>query len=117
MIGMKSVLQLRKIKDKSDKRYKIRYTFYHKNELVCEKIYDIHDIVLENGWKSISFEEHMSLCKILFGFSFGKYTLINAKDFGLFPDIPYINWLNYQDDGFNVCLNEDDLSILKEGIL
>ena len=96
---MKSVVQLRKIKDKSDKRYKIRYTFYHKNVLLSEKIYDIHDIILENGWKSISFEEHMSLCKRLFGFTFSKYTL------------------NYQDDGFNVCLNENDLLILKEKIL
>ena len=113
---MKSVIQLRKIKDKSDKRYKIRYTFYHKNAILCEKIYDIHDIIVENGWKSISFEEHMELCNRLFGIKFGKYTLINTKDFALFPNIPYINWLNYQDDGFNVCLNENDFLILKEKI-
>ena len=97
--SMKSVIQLRKIKDKSDKRYKIRYTFYHKNAILCEKIYDI-----------------MELCNRLFGIKFGKYTLINTKDFALFPNIPYINWLNYQDDGFNVCLNENDFLILKEKI-
>jgi hypothetical protein len=111
---MKSVVQLRKIKDKADKRYKVRYRFYHKNVLLCERVFDIHDIVLEMGWKCISFEEHMELCRRLFGFTFSKYTLVNTKDFGLFPDIPYDNWLNYQDDGYNVCLNDRDLEALKD---
>ena len=111
---MKSVVQLRNIKDKSDKRYKVRYTFYHKNVLLCERMVDIHDVVVEMGWKSISFEEHMELCRRLFGITFSKYTLVNTKDFGLFPDIPYDNWLNYQDDGYNVCLNDRDLVALND---
>ena len=111
---MKSVVQLRNIKDKSDKRYKVRYTFYHNNVLLCERMLDIHDVVVEMGWKSISFEEHMELCRRLFGITFSKYTLVNTKDFGLFPDIPYDNWLNYQDDGYNVCLNDRDFVAIND---
>ena len=56
-MSYKRVIQLRALKDKVSKRYFITIKFYHKAKFLFEEKFDIHDMVIDNGWKSISSAE------------------------------------------------------------
>lgn len=110
---MKTVIQLRKLKNKETKKYLIRYKFYYNKSFLFEEYYDINDLVINNKWKSISSEESMVLAKNIFGIHFGKYTLVNMKDFESIDSITYDNWILYEEDGFRIQLNNDDLIFIR----
>ncbi len=112
---MKRTIQLRKIKDKETKRYLIRYSFYFNNKFQFEQKFDIHDLVLENKWKSITYIESMEICRYLFGKPLHDYALIDKKEFENGIDkIKWSKWKLYGEDGFCMQLAPEDLSIIRD---
>ena len=112
-MGFRRTVQLAKIKDRSLKRYIIRYSFYRKDQPLFEQRVDIHDLIKERGWKSISFAESMEISQIHFGMTFGKYALITDE-----PDInermlEMESWSTFDVDGFTIGLSSEDLAIIR----
>ena len=106
-MGFRRTVQLAKIKDRSLKRYIIRYSFYRKDQPLFEQRIDIHDLIKERGWKSISFAESMEIL------TFGKYALITDE-----PDIKermleMESWSTFDVDGFTIGLSAEDLAIIR----
>jgi hypothetical protein len=112
-MGFRRTIQLAKIKDRSTKRYIIRYSFFRKDQPLFEQRVDIHDLIKERGWKSISFAESMEISQIHFGITFGKYPLITDE-----PDIKermleMESWSTFDVDGFTIGLSSEDLAIIR----
>lgn len=107
-MSYKKVIQLRGLKDKVSKRYFVNIRFYHKNIFLFEGRYDIHDLVIENEWKSISFSETMKLFKELFDISTNDYILAKNHDRTQFD-----YWSLKEEDGFSICLKDEDLAKLR----
>jgi hypothetical protein len=106
-MGLRSTVQLPRIKDKVSKRYMIRYSFYRKDQPLFDQWVDIHDLVKERGWKSISYAESMEISMMYFGLTFGKYCLISELD------EKGESWTIYQVDGFSVGLSQEDLATIR----
>ena len=60
-MSYKRVIQLRGLKDKRLKRYLVNIKFYHKAKFLFQEKFDIHDMIIENEWKSISSSETIKL--------------------------------------------------------
>jgi hypothetical protein len=113
-MGFRRTIQLAKIKDRSLKRYIIRYSFYRKDQPLFEQRVDIHDLIKERGWKSISFAESMEISQIHFGITFGRYELLSDDE----PDIKerrveMESWSTFDIDGFTIGLSSEDLAIIR----
>lgn len=108
-MSYKKVIQLRGLKDKLSKRYFVNIRFYHKNVFLFQGRYDIHDLVVKNEWKVISFSESMSIFKDLFDIVTNDYVLPKIKDRS-----EYDFWSVKEEDGFSICLKDEDLAKLRE---
>lgn len=109
-MSRKRVIQLRGLKDKLSKRYFVNIKFYHKNVFLFQDRYDIHDLVIENNWKSVASGESIAIFKSLFDIYTGKYPL---PDKG-FDMTGRENWLVKEDWGFSICLKDEDLAKLRQ---
>lgn len=107
-MGFKKVIQLNKLKDKTDKRYKAKINFYQNNNFVSSSIFDIHDIITKNSWKKISFAESMLIFKHLFDIDTGHYPI--EKNNNQF-------WCIKEVDGWSVCFTNEDLSKIRHNKL
>lgn len=114
-MGYKRVIQLRGLKDKVSKRYFVNIRFHHKGKFLFESRYDIHDLVIDNGWKSISSTETMAIFPALFGIYTGKYPLVK-EDYSTKNgfDNRIDHWLVKEEDGFSICLKDEDLAKLRD---
>ena len=108
-MSYKKVIQLRGLKDKLTKRYFVNIRFYHKNVFLFQGRYDIHDLVVKNEWKVISFSESMSIFKDLFDIVTNDYVLPKIKHRS-----EYDFWSVKEEDGFSICLKDEDLAKLRE---
>lgn len=122
-MGYKRVIQLRGLKDKTSKRYFVNIRFHHKGKFLFESRYDIHDLVIDNGWKSISSTETMAIFPALFGIYTGKYPLVKEdystkNGFAPYPKRltveEFDHWLVKEEDGFSICLKDEDLAKLRD---
>ena len=104
-MGYKRVIQLRKLKDKVSKRYFVNIRFHHKDKFLFESRYDIHDLVIDNGWKSISFGESIKVFQNLFDISTGDYPIEMNQNH---------HWCIKEEDGYSVCLKDEDLAKLRQ---
>jgi hypothetical protein len=107
-MGYKRVIQLRGLKDKVSKRYFVNIRFHHKGKFLFESRYDIHDLVIDNGWKSISSTETMAIFPALFGIYTGKYPLLNRE----YSDRTG-HWLVKEEWGFSISLLYEDLATIR----
>ena len=115
-MGYKRVIQLRGLKDKVSKRYFVNIRFHHKCKFLFEGRYDIHDLVIDNCWKSISSTETMAIFPALFGIYTGKYPLVK-EDYSTkngFDTNRIDHWLVKEEDGFSICLKDEDLAKLRQ---
>lgn len=112
-MGFRRTVQLAKIKDRSLKRYIIRYSFYRKDKPLFEQRIDIHDLIKERGWKSISASEAMEISQIHFGMTFGKYALITDDMQSQEYRVQAEYWKTYDEDGFRIGLSAEDLAIIR----
>jgi hypothetical protein len=112
-MSYKRVIQLRKLKDKVSKRYFVKIRFYHRNVFLFEDNYDVHNLVIDNDWKSISFGETTKLFKELFDINCGDYPLPSKG----FDKDRYQKWLVKEEDGFSISLTDEDLSNLRSSRL
>ena len=108
-MSYKRVIQLRKLKDKVSKRYFVNIRFYHRGNFLFEGSYDIHDMVIDNGWKSISSAETIIIFPSLFDIYAGKYTL-PSKGFDMNS---LDHWLVKEEWGYSICLKDEDLAKLR----
>lgn len=106
-MGFRRTVQLAKIKDKVSKRYMIRFSFYRKNQPLFVQRVDVHDLIKERGWKSISFSESMEISLIFFGLTFGKYPLLSESD------EKGESWSTFDVDGFSIGLSQEDLATIR----
>lgn len=109
-MSRKRVIQLRGLKDKVSKRYFVNIKFYHKNVFLFEGRYDIHDLVIENNWKSITSGESIVIFKSLFDIYTGKYVLPSKDD----DKSKFDCWSVKEEWGFSICLSDEDLSTLRD---
>ena len=112
-MGFRRTVQLAKIKDRSLKRYIIRYSFFRKNQPLFEQRVDIHDLIKERGWKSISFAESMEISQIHFGITFGEYTLLSDDELDVKARLEMESWSTFDVDGFTIGLSSEDLAIIR----
>ena len=108
-MSYKRVIQLRGLKDKVSKRYFITIKFYHKAKILFEEKFDIHDMVIDNGWKSISSAETIIIFPSLFDIYAGKYPL-PSKGFDMNS---LDHWLVKEEWGYSICLKDEDLAKLR----
>lgn len=104
-MGYKRVIQLRKLKDKVSKRYFVNIRFYHRGNFLFEGRYDIHDMIIENGWKSISFGESIQIFRNLFYMVTGDYPIEKNQNH---------HWCVKEEDGYSICLKDEDLSKIRD---
>lgn len=109
-MSYKRVIQLRGLKDKLSKKYFANIRFYHKNVFLFEGRYDIHHLVTENEWERISFRESMMIFKELFDISTNDYILVNKNQ----DRIQFDFWFVKEEDGFSICLKDEDLARLRD---
>ena len=115
-MGYKRVIQLRGLKHKVSKRYFVNIRFHHKGKFLFEGRYDIHDLVIDNCWKSISSAESIVIFPELFGIYTGKYPLVK-EDYSTkngFDADRIDHWLVKEEWGFSICLKDEDLAKLRD---
>jgi hypothetical protein len=109
-MSYKRVIQLRGLKDKKLKRYLVNIKFYYKAKFLFQEKFDIHDMIIENEWKSISSSETIKLFTELFDIYIGQYP-IPSKGFEIEGRS---HWIVKEEDGYSICLKDEDLSKLRQ---
>jgi hypothetical protein len=104
-MSYRRLIQLKKLKDKVSKRYFVKIRFYHKSNFLFENSYDIHDLILENGWERISFGESMEVFKNLFDIVTNDYPI--EKNQNLF-------WCIKEEYGYSISLKDEDLAKIRD---
>lgn len=115
-MSYKKVIQLRGLKDKTTKRYFVNIRFYHRGKFLFQEKFDVHNLITERGWTKIHFSESMELWKVLFDIYTGKYPLPSQEfDRATYHEnLPDKNWLVKEEDGYSICLKDEDLAKLRQ---